>query len=42
MPLIFGCLVALSVVGILFSYIVDGLEILPDALATQGLNPDDQ
>lgn len=28
MPLIFACLVALSVVGILFSYIVDGLEIL--------------
>jgi NitT/TauT family transport system permease protein len=28
MPLIFACLVALSIVGILFSYIVDGLEIL--------------
>ncbi len=28
MPLIFACLVALSVVGILFSYIVDGLEVL--------------
>lgn len=28
MPLIFACLVALSVVGILFSYLVDGLEVL--------------
>ncbi len=28
MPLIFACLVALSIVGILFSYIVDGLEVL--------------
>jgi NitT/TauT family transport system permease protein len=28
MPLIFACLVALSFVGILFSYIVDGLEVL--------------
>lgn len=28
MPLIFACLVALSVVGILFNYIVDGLEVL--------------
>lgn len=28
MPLIFACLVALSVVGIVFSYIVDGLEVL--------------
>jgi NitT/TauT family transport system permease protein len=28
MPLIFACLVALSVVGIVFSYLVDGLEVL--------------
>lgn len=28
MPLIFACLVALSFVGILFSYLVDGLEVL--------------
>lgn len=28
MPLIFACLVALSLVGILFSYLVDGLEVL--------------
>ncbi|KFC70417.1 ABC transporter permease protein [Bosea sp. LC85] len=28
MPLIFACLVALSLVGIVFSYLVDGLEVL--------------
>jgi NitT/TauT family transport system permease protein len=28
MPLIFACLVALSLVGILFSYLVDAAEVV--------------